>query len=244
MDRRRLLVTAAALVAALGVVLVVVYARGADQRAEDRFDTVDVLVATQPIAPGESVEAAEAAGKIGTGTVARGDLLDGAQTALSGIAGSVALVSIHPGEQLIAAKFGSASDAAAALPIPAGKMAVSVNLTDAARVSGFLNPGAEVAVFLNGTDQATGQPFTRLLLPRVTVLGVGSAAPAAATTAEDQGPDEPEQLPRTLLTVAVDQENAQKVLYASANGELAFALLNGESAVKPARAVTGQNLFR
>jgi pilus assembly protein CpaB len=223
MDRRRLLVTAAAVVAVLGVVLVVVYARGADARAEDRFATVDVLVATQPIAAGESVESAEAAGKIGTGTVARADLLDGAQTALSGIAGTVALVSVHPGEQLIAAKFGSASDAAAALPIPARKM---------------------VAVFHTATDQATGQPFTRLLLPRVTVLGVGSAAPAAATTAEDQETDEAEQLPRTLLTIAVDQENAQKVLYASANGELAFALLNGESAVKPAPAVTGQNLFR
>ena len=67
MDRRRLLIVAAALVAALGTALVVIYARGADQRAEDRFEAVDVLVATQPITAGETVEAAQAAGKIGTG---------------------------------------------------------------------------------------------------------------------------------------------------------------------------------
>ena len=123
-------------------------------------------------------------------------------------------------------------------------MAVSVNLTDAARVSGFLSPGAQVAVFLNGTDQRTGQPFTRLLLPRVTVLGVGSTAPVATTTTDTSGSQTVEQLPRTLLTVAVDQKDAQKVLFASANGELAFALLDGDSDVASDQGVTAQNLFR
>lgn len=244
MDRRRLLIVAAALVAALGTALVVVYARGADQRAEDRFDTVDVLVATQPITAGETIESARAAGKIGTGSVAAADRLDGARTSVDEMAGQVALVPIQPGEQLIAAKFGSSADAAAPLPIPKGQMAVSVNLTDAARVSGFLNPGSQVAVFLNGTDQETGQPFTRLLLPRVTVLGVGSTAPVATTTTDDSGAQTVEQLPRTLLTVAVDQKQAQKVLFASSNGELAFALLDGESEVASDKGVTAQNLFR
>lgn len=245
MDRRRLLVVGAAVVAVLGVALVLVYARGADQRAQDRFGGVDVLVATQPIAVGESIESAKAAGKIGTEPVARADVLDNAQTSYSGLDGRVALVAIYPGEQLIADKFGSSGDAAATLPIPAGKMAVSVNLTDAARVSGFLEPGSEVSVFLNGTDTGTGQPFTRLLLPRVTVLGVGSTAPVATTTTDDGGEATTEELPRTLLTIAVDQQNAQKVLYASTNGELAFALLNGGSKVKPgSNAVTAANLFQ
>lgn len=244
MDRRRLLIAAAALVAALGTVLVVVYARGADQRAEDRFESVEVLVATQPIAAGETVETAQAAGKIGTGSVALRDRLDGALDSLDGHTGQVALVAIQPGEQLLTAKLGSGSDAAAPLPIPPGAMAVSVNLTDAARVSGFLRPGAEVAVFLNGIDQQNGQAFTRLLLSRVTVLGVGSAAPVATTTTDDTGAQTVEQLPRTLLTIAVDQKQAQKVLFASSNGELAFALLNGDSEVRSGKGVTAQNLFR
>lgn len=244
MDRRRLLIVGAAVVAVLGVALVLVYARGADQRAEARYAGVEVLVATQPIAAGETVEQAVAAGKIGTAPVARDDVLDGAATATSQLDGQVALVAIYPGEQLIASKFGSARDAAASLPIPPGKMAVSVNLTDAARVSGFLEPGSEVAVFLNGTSPKTGQTFTRLLLPRVTVLGVGSTAPVAATT-DQNGAASPEQLPRTLLTVAVGQKDAQKVLYASSNGELAFALLNGDSKVKAGNpGVTADNLFR
>lgn len=243
MDRRRLLVLGAAVVAVLGVALVVMYAHGADRRAEDRFGGVEVLVATQQIAPGESIEAAQAAGKVGTATVARADVLDGAGASANALSGEVALVSIYPGEQLIEAKFGSAAEAAATLPIPPGKMAVSVNLTDAARVSGFLEPGSEVSVFLNGTNPQTGQTFTRLLLPRVTVLGVGSTAPVATTTTSDDGATT-EELPRTLLTVAVDQRDAQKVLYASSNGELAFALLNGDSKVRSSTVgVTSTNLF-
>lgn len=245
MDRRRLLILGAAVVAALGVALVLLYARGADQRAEDRFGGVDVVVATRQIAPGESIESAEAAGKIGTASVARDDVLDGAGVTTGDLDGEVALVTIYPGEQLIAAKFGSSADAAATLPIPPGKMAVSVNLTDAARVSGFLEPGSEVSVFLNGADPQSGQPFSRLLLPRVTVLGVGSTAPVATTTTDDDGAATTEELPRTLLTIAVGQENAQKVLYASSNGELAFALLNGDSKVRAgAGGVTSTNLFR
>ncbi|GAA1152553.1 Flp pilus assembly protein CpaB [Nocardioides aquiterrae] len=245
MDRRRLLVLGAAAVAVLGVALVLAYARGADARAANRFTRVDVLVATGQIAPGESIDAARAAGKVATAKVARDDLLDGAGANADALKGEVALVPIYPGEQLIAAKFGSSAEAAATLPIPPGKMAVSVNLTDAARVSGFLEPGSEVSVFLNGTDPQTGQTFTRLLLPRVTVLGVGSTAPVTTTTTDEQGSPTTEELPRTLLTVAVDQREAQKVLYASSNGELAFALLNGQSKVKSGGAgVTSANLFR
>ena len=249
MDRRRLLVVGAAVVAVFGVALVLLYARGADQRAADKYGGVDVLVARQQLAAGETVAAAQAAGKITTESVARADVLDGAQTDVAGLDGQVALVPVYPGEQLIASKFGSAADAAATLPIPAGKMAVSVNLTDAARVSGFLEPGSEVAVFLNGTDPGTGQTFTRLLLPRVTVLGVGSTAPVITTTADTttdpKGAASTEELPRTLLTVAVDQKDAQKVLYASSNGELAFALLNGDSKVNRGRSgVTATTLFK
>lgn len=243
MERRRLLILGAALVAALGVALVLVYARGADQRAEARFDGVEVMVATQRLAPGETVADARAGGKIDTARVARGALLEGSVRSLDELDGDVVLVPVYPGEQLIQDKFGAAGDAQATLPIPPGKMAVSVNLTDAARVSGFLVPGSEVAVFLNGTSEDTEQPFTRLLLPRVTILGVGSTAPAV--DAEEGGEEaEPEDVAPTLLTIAVSQRDAQKVLYAAATGELAFALLNGQSEVSAGPGTTSQNLFR
>lgn len=245
MERRRVLVIAAALVAALGVVLVFLYVRGADNRAEDRFKTTETLVATAPIQPGESIEAASGAGKIAKRPVANGSLLPDHQVDLSQLTGKVALTTIYPGEQIVPAKFGTTAAPASSLQIPDDKIAISVNLTDPARVAGFVNPGSIVAIFLNGTDQKQGRPFTQLLLPKVTVIGVGSTTPVSTTTTDQSGSQTTEQLPRTLLTLAVSQDEAQKILFSQANGELALGLLpsDGKTAVRQGPRTDAENLF-
>jgi pilus assembly protein CpaB len=65
----------------------------------------------------------------------------------------------------------------------------------------------------------------------------------STTTTDESGASTTEQLPRTLLTVSVDQRQAEKLLYASANGELAFGLLTDKSAVAPAPPMTFATLF-
>jgi pilus assembly protein CpaB len=244
MDRRKVLLIAAAIVAALGTALVFLYVQGANNRAEQRFDTVEVLRAVAVIEPGEKIDEAAANGKLALQPVAQQDLLAGAVSSTESLAGLVATTRIYVGEQIIPDKFGGEAEADSALQIPRGQLAISVNLTDPARVAGFVNPGSEVAVFLNGTAATTGQPFTRVLLPRVTVLGVGSTTPTTTTTTTEDGEQTTEQLPRTLLTLALDQKDAQKVLFASGNGELAFGLLTGNSTVKPDPGVTAADLFQ
>ena len=243
---------AAVLVAALGGLLVFLYVQGADSRAEERFDTVDVLKATAIIEPGETIEDAQAAGKLTLAGVAQDQLLAGYQTDTSAIAGTKAMQTIYPGEQIVADKFGTGAVASSALQIPDDKIAISVNLTDPARVAGFVNPGSEVAIFVSGTlegvtpagEAVSGGSITRLLLPRVTVLGVGNTTPTTTTTTDETGASTTEALPRTLLTLAVDQREAEKVLYAAANGELAFGLLTEGSVVAPAAAMTVNELFK
>lgn len=242
MDRRRILIAAAAVVAALGVVLVLLYVRGADQRAQRRFQTVKVLTATARISPGESLQQAADTGKIELRAVTGNELLTGYQTSTSALAGQVALTTIYPGEQIIAAKLGTTAAPTSPLAIPKGMLAISVNLTDPARVAGFVQPGSSVAIFLDGNQG--GQPFTRLLLPKVRVLGVGSTTPVSTTTTDAQGQQSTEQLPRTLLTLALDQADAQKVLFAQGNGELALGLLTNDSTVAPGPATTLSSLFK
>ncbi|MGZ4445860.1 MAG: Flp pilus assembly protein CpaB [Actinomycetes bacterium] len=244
MDRRRILLVAAALVAALGTLLVFLYVRGADARARAQFSTVQVLRVVAPISPGETIDTALANGKLALQPVPKDQLLAGAQSNIDSLRGLVALTTLYPGEQVIPDKFGGEAEAASPLQIPKGQMAISVNLTDPARVAGFVNPGSQVTVFLNGTDTRSGQAFTRVLLPRVTVLGVGSTTPVSTTTTDTTGQQTTEQLPRTLLTLALDQRDAQKVLFASGNGELAFGLLTTDSTVKPGPGTTALNLFR
>lgn len=243
MDRRRILVIAAAIVAALGAVLVFLYVRGADNRAQDQFKTTEVLVAKGQINAGETIEQATQAGKIDKKAVVTNALVPGYQVDTTALTGEVAQVTIYPGEQIIATKFGKTAAPVSALQIPSGKMAISVNLTDPARVAGFVQPGSTVSIFMQGSDPKKGQPFSQLLLPDVTVIGVGSTTPVATTTTDTSGNQTTEQLPRTLLTLAVDQDQAQKVLFASTNGALAFALLPDGTTAKPGAPTTFDNLF-
>ncbi len=212
MDRRRILLVVAVLVAALGSALVFLYTKGADTRAEEKFDTVEVLEATAVIAPGEKFEDAQAAGKLALQAVSKDALLDGYQTTTDSLGGTVSLGTIYPGEQIISAKWGQSAAVQSALQIPDENMAASVNLTDPARVAGFVNPGSQVAVFWTGVDSATGATFTKILLTRVTVLGVGSTTPVSTTTTDESGASTTEQLPRTLLTLSLTQAQTQKVL--------------------------------
>ena len=243
----------AVLVAAVGSALVFLYTKGADTRAEEKFDTVEVLEATAVINPGETFEDAQAAGKLAKQAVSKDALLDGYQTTTEGLGGTVSLGTIYPGEQIISAKWGASAVVQSQLQIPDTNMAISVNLTDPARVAGFVNPGSQVAIFVTGTAQAVatdgqaagaGLPFSRLLLERVTVLGVGSTTPVSTTTTDESGASTTEQLPRTLMTLSVDQVSAEKLLYASSNGELAFGLLTENSAVAPDQPMTFETLFK
>ena len=245
MERRRILVVAAALVAALGAVLVFMYVRGADTRAQDQFQTTDVLIAAQPIQAGETMDAAVQAGKIVKKAVVNNSLLPDHQSDTSALTGKVATTTIYPGEQIIASKFGTSAAPVSTLQIPDDKIAISVNLTDPARVAGFVNPGSKVVIFLNGTDIKKGTPFTEVLLPQVTVIGVGSTTPVSTTTTDQSGAQTTEQLPRTLLTLAVSQDDAQRILFSQGNGELAFGLLpsDGKTSLKTGVRTDFDNLF-
>jgi pilus assembly protein CpaB len=249
MDRRRILLIIAAVVAALGTLLVFLYVRSADARAQDSVDAVQVLTASQPIAAGESYDDALAAGKIVPKGVARSQLLANVQTSPDALKGTVALQNLLPGEQIVADKFGTnAAEAASPLGIPEGKMAISVNLTDPDRVAGFVNPGSEVAIFVTAQEGGEGSsddagPRTKLLLQRVTVLGVGSTTPVTTTTTTEDGTQQTEQLPRTLLTLALSQQEAQRVILASKTLDVTFALLTKDSTVADAPTTTNSDVL-
>lgn len=245
MNRRRILLVAAAVVAALGAVLVFLYVRGAEDRAEDKFETVDVLVATQQIEAGEAANESYQSGKIALKAVPQAAVLSGATSDGEAFTDLTALTTIYPGEQLITSKFGGATEVEsdASLPIPKGNMAISINLSDTARVAGFVNPGSEVAIFLSGAVGPASEDSTRLLLDRVTVIAVGSTTQVTTTTTDDEGAQTVEQLPRTLFTLSLNQEQVEKVLFAQGHGELAFALLTPDSKIDNGTGTDAPGLF-
>src|SRR3954453_7046630 len=152
MDRRRLLLMLAVFVAIIGKALVFLYVRGADNRAQSQYSSVTVLRATQNIAAGESYDEAVTAGKIASAAVPQNQLNEGYQTSLTGLKGKIASVPIFAGQQIISGQFGNNSVQATStnLPIPKGMIAISVQLSDQARVAGNVYPGSRVAVFTSG----------------------------------------------------------------------------------------------
>ncbi|WP_107774626.1 Flp pilus assembly protein CpaB [Nocardioides sediminis] len=249
MARRSLLLIVAVLIALVGTSLIVLYVQGIDARATADQELVEVLQATDVIDAGEDVAAAQEAGKFAKTEVRRADLVEGALSSTSSISDLVAIGTIYPGEQILAKKFGNLGDAGT-LVIPDDKLAVSVELTDPERVAGFVNPGSEVAIFVSadpvlyrpdGKEQKLPQ-YTGLLLPKVEVVGVGTTSIAAKTTKSEDG-EETEQVARTILTVAVDQKQAEKLIFASRNGDISFALLNGDSQVADGAGVRAADIM-
>jgi len=253
MDRRRLLLILAVFVAIIGTALVFLYVQGADNRAADKVANVQVLQATQGVAAGEKYDDALSAGKITLQEVPKTvvDANVGAVTSTDALKGKVAAVPIFPGQVIVSTQFSDTVQAPqTGLSIPKGMIAISVNLTDPDRVAGNIQNGSDVAIFVTGslgtTATAAATQSTRLLLPKVTVLNVGSPQPptTSTTTAQDGSTQTTEQLPRTLLTLAVTQKEAQKVIFSSKSLDLTFGLLTANSAVTPSVVGTSlQTLF-
>jgi pilus assembly protein CpaB len=237
MARRSALLIVAVLIAALGTAMIVLYVQGIDDRAAEGQELVEVLTATEVIEAGESVRAAQEAGKFEAKDVRRDDMVGGALDSTTSISDLVALGTIYPGEQIISTRFGTLGDVEN-LVIPDDKMAVSVELTDFERVAGFVNPGSEVAIFgtatapvrrlPDGTEQ-TLSSVARIILARVPVIGVGTTSVGSRTVTTEEGAQVTEEVPRTILTVAVTQEEAENLILADRTTDLTFALLGGET---------------
>jgi pilus assembly protein CpaB len=237
MARRSMLLIVAILIAALGTAMIVLYVRGIDDRATQGQELVEVLTATAVIEAGETVSAAQEAGKFEAKQVRREDMVAGALDSTEDITELVALGTVYPGEQIISDRFGTLGSIEN-LVIPDDKMAVSIELTDFERVAGFVNPGSEVAIFgsaatpvrrlPDGTEQ-TLSAVTRIILTRVPVIGVGTTSVTSTTITTDGGEQVTEAVPRTIITVAVTQEEAEKLVLADRTTELTFALLGAET---------------
>ena len=186
MDRRRILLVVAVIVAALGAGLVFVYAQDAEDRAAEQFTTRNVLVATQMISPGESASDAAAANKILSKPVPTDEILTNATDDGTLLTDTVALTTIYPGEQLITEKFGSVDEVTATtrLTVPKGMTATAITLDDTSRISGFTPAGTRVGVFISGTFEDSTEPEVRVLFKQVLILANG-----LVTVAPQVGPD-------------------------------------------------------
>jgi pilus assembly protein CpaB len=261
MARRSLAVIFAVSLAIIGAVLVLVYARSADARALQGQQVVDAYVATKDIPAGTSAKSAVDRGWLRKESFAQKGVPTGALTDVSGpITQQVATTDIAAGEIVLSKRFGDQQLGKAAVTVPEGSVAITVELTDPARIGPFLRPGSKIAIYdtynaKDGkvTNAATpnGQKLsddkgdlhvTRVVLPSVEVLGVGDDTlnGSAAPSDEQSGR---QSVPSALVTVAVQPGDAQRLVHATQTGTLYAVLLGAGAEVKAGQSVLDTTLF-
>lgn len=234
MNRRNLIVLAAAAVIALFAVLLVnTWFSGVQQRQNQPVATpavTRIVVASQELAFGTPLTEAN----VRMVDWPRSSVPDGAFTtipdALKG--GRVALRPIEVGEPVLADRVsGPDGRASIAYNIPGDMRAVAIPISAVAGVGGFVAPGDVVDIFL--TRAAGDSQMTSVVLENVQVLAI------------DQLADEKKTNPKVgrTATVLTDLYGAQKLTLARQIGSLSLALRNVQNqAVGSTRVVTARDL--
>lgn len=270
MNRRVVAVTTAAVIAITGAGAVVLYARSADERALEGQRAVTAYVVRQQVPAGTTAEKAVDEGLMVQELIARKAVPDDVLTSTSGGYDQlVATTTLQPGTIVLKPQFAAKATTQGALTVPQGKFAVSVALDDPAHVGPFVAVGSHVAIFdtfnIQETDARDETPAgdklqerhefaraTRLLLPDVEVLAVGTTTTAATAdpSSGDPAAADVEQVSSmtpdtmTLITVAVTQPQAEKIVHAAHTGTMTFALIGPDAAAVPGAGVDDRRLFK
>ena len=260
MNRRVLAVILAVVLAFAGTAAVSAYVKGADRRAVEGQQTVAVYVTAKDVPAGTTAQQAVDNRLIVQETIAKKGVPSDALTTVSpDNAGLVATSDITAGEIVLASAFSTEAATPGVVALPAGDMAVSIELNDPARVGTFLQVGSEIAVFDTFNVQEANKSgvtpagdhlqdrheytrATRLLLPRVKVLGIGASTTKSAD-GQSTSSGTNTQVSTALVTVAVNQLEAEKLIHGIQTGTLYFALLNTQSVVTPSNGVDDRQLF-
>lgn len=235
MGRRTLLLIASILVAAVGTALIFLYVRGADQRANEATELVNVVVAKKDIPQGTTVTDAVENGAFELKGVPRGILPPGRFEGTAGLSElqqngqNAALIDITTNTIVARSAFGGAGEATST-GVAKGKVVVSAQMTDPNRVAGLLKPGTIIAVIVT-TDPASqaeagyslaNRPEVKIsisgaLMNDAKVVSVGSAGQA-------EGSGSGEAVDNKIVALEVTPKEALLVRAGEKVGELSIAI--------------------
>jgi pilus assembly protein CpaB len=247
MNRRVLAVATALLLAVIGTGAVLAYVSRANARAMAGLKPVTVLVAQRQIPAGTSAGAASQDGSLREETLpARSVSADAIGSITADLASLVMSSDVMPGQVLLRQMLVPAALVSGGLAIPGSMVAVTIPLCMPEAVAGYVHAGSQVAIFdtfssqsLSSSEscsqsgeshqgQASGTVETRVVLPRVMVLAVGGPASGQASSGSGLSAGSQSQ-GGVLVTLAVDQADAERVIQLTETGLPYLALLTPAS---------------
>ncbi len=258
MRTRLATITLAAVLALIGIVAVLAYVRQANERAVNGLKAETVEVAAAPIVAGTSLKEAKSEGRLTTEKVPESSLSTPAvQSVIGSNEDLVVSATVAKGQVLLQNMLTSASaygaPTSSSFVIPPNMVAVTINMCVSEAVADYVVPGSNVAVFdtLTGNDSQvdrtcdTGHQVltagavagTLLVLAKAEVLAVGvnpgtsstSGASSVAATTDPASSTSASADGEVLVTLAVDQADAQRLILLDEVG-LPYLALLGSSA--------------
>lgn len=209
------------------------YVSGAEARAEEATQAVDVFVAAQTVPAGTTWEQARSTGLIVTSQTLRGSLPPTAVTDPAPLAGLVADDALLAGQTVVQGTFVDPAETRVgagpptfADDLPAGTVAVSFEASGASAVSNLISPGDRVNLLLNVPNAAelglpdSNGPAVVHVFQDLEVIAIGAAIRPA------EGAAEPVANPgASTYTVAVAPRDAARLLFLTRQYEVLLALV-------------------
>jgi len=237
MNKRIIAVVGAALLALIGIVMLISYTQNANDRAFDGAELKSVLQVTETI-PADT-KASEGSGSVELVELPKKAIAKDAVTDLSEVSGLSTTVALEPGEQLLLTRFSQEgspkadSGPSAVSVVPKGYQEVTVPLDVARAAGGVLRPGDLVGVVASYQTNDTGG-FTQLAKNFVRVTRVSGGL----TGGKDDGAT------GQLVTLAVTTRNAGRIINAAEFGKLWLTKQNKDTATGSGGSVTKSEITK
>jgi pilus assembly protein CpaB len=243
---RIIAIAIAAVLAIVGVVVLVGAFRAQSQATAGGKNLITVLVVKTEIPAGTSASALGTA--IETETVPAAYVADGAARSLGDLAGRVASVTLMPGEQVLASRFVTPTELAATggtAAVPTGMQQLSISIDPQRTAGGRIGVGDHVGIFVSLDSSGDAPSSTQLLLNDVLVTAVGAATSSApSSSGGDTTTTTSSVTGSTLVTFALSADDAQKLVYGAEFGRVWLSLQNAKSSPVTAGPATRAGLDR
>lgn len=227
------LFTAAAL-AVVGVVSLVTYANGAEDRAFAGARLVEVLVVKTAIpaeTPASRITSAVEVKKVPTSVKA-----DGALTDLDEVKDLATNTNLVPGEQVLRDRFGAVAGKSKTSALPSGMQEVSIAVGSPRTPNGKVRVGDKVGIVASYAAKGGDGGYTNIIKNDVLVTRVSESVVGKAT-GEDAG------VP-TLITFAVKPMDVEKIVNAAEFGKVWLTMQNPQTDTDGSKLIHSRDVIK
>lgn len=215
MNKRVIAAISAGVLALLGVLVLVMWAQGANERAFEGAKLISVVRVTEDLSQGASAQ--QLASSTETVKLPEEAIPDGAVTNLSQVSGLATNASVQKGEVLLKSRMVAPGDRGKGnTDVPKGMQEISLSLDAQHSVGGAAKAGDRVGVVAT-FDPKDGEPYmANLVLHDVIVTKVSGASNTKDITTQ-------------MYTVAVRTADAERLAFAADFGRVWFTLQNTDT---------------